>query len=476
MAVIHRKNRAGETQLPSSTRNSPKIKDGQGDGLMRNLAEKVIFALIISSVLYYLTPNVLNIGSVSSSESGASWKGNGHSVNIDFKKDREGKNTLGPHDVVVSTTKVCDVQPLRIRITGDTLLDVPLVEEEPTKWVGKFTIPIEGEFQVESHWRDCDANKDIKFSDFKATGQPNYTQIQTDEDLFVSGAWISGEKVKTTNGDTLNNASYIWADPYKLILGKELTPLDGPRKSIVLKESIATDDQGFYSFSDLGNYELVCWIGSKSAESIWEAFKTLRPQIFPHQRPFKFHYRKMSSFVTPDAAWGEDTRFRKCKHILISLDEPDEPLSQLEYTKQVNTFIKHLLNAFNEEHTFPALIWMFTVNESAIGTKNCHSAYLKKSTNHPCNDALNEIFLNNNFPERVRLLDNTDLSSPMRGTLTNEVFAAIALRIYVVVGKQVKVWRDAGISGGVNGVTTNGVTKPNFKLVRYDWSQKLEED
>ena len=59
---------------------------------------------------------------------------------------------------------------------------------------------------------------------------------------------------------------------------------------------------------------------------------------------------------------------------------------------------------------------------------------------------------------------------------TDEVFAAIALRIYVVVGKQVKVWRDAGISGGVNGVTTNGVTKPNFKLVRYDWSQKLEED
>lgn len=48
------------------------------------------------------------------------------------------------------------------------------------------------------------------------------------------------------------------------------------------------------------------------------------------------------------------------------------------------------------------------------------------------------------------------------------------MRIFVLVGKQVEIWRDAGISGGINGQTQNGVTKPNFELVRYDWSQKLD--
>ena len=171
--------------------------------------------------------------------------------------------------------------------------------------------------------------------------------------------------------------------------------------------------------------------------------------------------------------------FRKCKHILISFDEPDpkpeteDALSQREYRDEVVTFINHLLNAFNDENTFPALIWMLTVNESPIHSQTCHTPYLKMSTNHPCNDALKDIFLDSPFPSRVRLLDNTDLSAPVWGVVSSDIWAAIALRTYILVGDQVKIWRDAGMSGGIDGLTQNGETKPNFELVRYDWTQVL---
>jgi hypothetical protein len=54
------------------------------------------------------------------------------------------------------------------------------------------------------------------------------------------------------------------------------------------------------------------------------------------------------------------------------------------------------------------------------------------------------------------------------------VLAAVALRIFVFVGHQVKAWRDIGQSGGIKGLTKNGVTEPNYELVRYDWTQKLD--
>mmetsp|Transcript_3310 Transcript_3310/g.6872 ORF Transcript_3310/g.6872 Transcript_3310/m.6872 type:complete len:508 (-) Transcript_3310:83-1606(-) len=507
MALVQRKNREDTTEplsaSPKSAQNSEE-QVGKSSITKRN----IIFAFIISYVLYYFVVILLNSESVTLSENSIYlkgnrhdvnndfngdkdpngsviyWKGNGHGVKIVFNTDIEGNYTLGPHHAVVSTR--CNVPPLWIRIIGDVLMDVPLVEDVDVtlskdvsfKWVGTFTVPIAGEFQVESHWHGCDAGEDNKdryvetYQYFKASGKSNSTQNQ-EAALFVNGVWAKGKHVNIKNVDATNQ-SYIWADPDTLIRGKEFTPLEAPDGSVVLKESVVTENYGFYSFADLSNYELVCWVGSNSAAAIWRAFKSLRAQIFPHQRPFKFHYYGATSFVAPDTAWQDDTRFRKCKHILVSLDEPDEPLSQFEYTEQVGTFVKHLLHAFDEENTFPASIWMFTVNESAIGTKNCHSPYLKKSTNHPCNDALNEIFKKSAFPKRVRLLDNTDLSSPGRGKFMDEVFAAIALRIYVLVGKQVKAWRDAGISGGINGVTTNGVLKPNFEIVRYDWSQKLE--
>ena len=457
---------------------------------------------------------------------------NGGSVSASDDNGNNGVNTgLGPHNITVYTKHAFPRQaqaqacahdvPTRIRIVGDALIDVTLSlsEKGAFMWEGSFMLPMTGSYQIEHEWNgigpvgvntgvrgtrtgtndddanctrtrtrtqtDVSANGNVRNEkphfDFKASEDthPSSSTTASANDLFVKGAWIKADKVKIANANGLptnTTSEYVWADPVQVLKGKEFTPLEGSQKSLILKESTVDDDNGFYSFGSLSNYELVCWIGSQSAQNMREAFLKLRGQLFPGQRPFKFHYYPATSLVTPAKEWKDNIRtgFRKCKHILVSLDEPDVALSQRDYMDQVEIFVKHLLNAFDEEHTFPALIWLFTVNESAVGTENCHDP-IRKSTNHPCNDALTNLFTKNQdmFSDRVRLMDNTDISQPRKGQGLDEVMVAIALRTFIVVGKQVKVWRDAGMSGGIKGLTKNGVTTPNYPLEIYDWSQKL---
>jgi len=443
---------------------------------INNFFTKIVLGLLLFPVIFSSLKHVQLF------DSSTPLKGVGYDIKIDFAKAKDNSNSLGPHHISVSIGTRCKNAPFWVRVVGDALLYVTLTEEEPGRWAGSFTLPMEGKYQLESNWLPCDGEgkSESKYQEFEVTesNKSSPTEGNDNDNLFPISAWVTSEKVKIADSETKIENKYQWANLDKVTQGKDMTPLTGANNSIVLKESVVKDESTFYSsFQHVSNYELVCWFGSKSAESIRAAFLALRPQTFGHQRPFKFHYYPSTNFATPDSAWDHDKKgtFRKCKHILISVDELDEPLSQLEYKKQVTTFISHLLKAFDEENTFPAYVWMFTVNEPPIGTKNCHSPYLKKTTDHPCNDVLKDIFKASSFPPRVQLLDNTDISLPGKDQWIDDTFAAIALRIFVIVGKGVKMWRDAGISGGIKGVTTNGVLKPNFDLVPYDFSTLLSK-
>jgi hypothetical protein len=443
-----------------------------------NVIKSIVLAIILTAILYCATTMM------KSSQVDQQMKGDAFAVSIDFAKDETGsKYSLGIHQVAVSILNTCTKPKIWLRIVGDALVDVPLSKSKAmgtSDWLGSFTVPMEGSYKVEARWKGCeggDSTNEVKQYEFRAAGKAAYSPKDVGGVSFTDGAWIAADKIKANKDIKASpsfSSQYLWADPAKVIEGKEMTVLEGREKSIVLKESTVTDDVGFYAFQQLSNYEVVCWVGSKSAEDIWGSFKALRAQVFPHQRPFKFHYYPATSFVDPDKDWKDNNYVRKCKHILVSLDEPEEPLSQMEYKEQVTTFIKHLLNAFDEEHTFPALIWMFTTMESPIDAKNCHDTFMERTTDHPCNDVLKDMFKSSPFPSRVRLLDNTDLTSVKMGEDRESVLAAVALRIFVFVGHQVKAWRDIGQSGGIEGLTKNGVTEPNYELVRYDWTQKLD--
>lgn len=217
---------------------------------------------------------------------------------------------------------------------------------------------------------------------------------------------------------------------------------------------------------------------------IRRSFLDLRAQLFNAQRPFKFHFYDLADLQQPDKYWTEEDkkRIRKCKHLLVNMEEFVQPLSQLAYQAEVENFVGHLVRLMNDE-TFP--IRLLTWTESAVGTKHCHSPFLPWSNQHPCNAVLHKLFDPPVFPQRVKLLDNTDLTLPVDvdgGALTagrNKnmrayLLAAIALRIYVITGEQVAAWRALGQIGKIDGLHRNGKVEPNFALEPYlHWGQPL---
>jgi hypothetical protein len=393
-------------------------------------------------------------------------------LTVDFVSGGQGGVlSLGPHKAHVTFGSECTDPHLWMRLEGQALVGVNLQQQSNSnQWSGKFSLPKEGTYKMVVHWNDCSGKgqkKDFEMPNIKVQGIiPPETQGNATS-LYPKSAWIFVDAFH----------SYMWTDP-KVPLAK--TNFLKTSTSVVSKEG-TLGENGAYFLQQLGNYELVCWIGSESAESLWGAFKEVSKFVAPAQRPFKFHHYPISSFVKPDQTWPDEQKkkFRKCKHILVSLDEMNKPVSQFEYKNQVETFLNHLVNAFPDE-TFP--IWMHTLMESPEATANCHTPSLPRSSEHPCNVALKELFRDSPFPSRVHLFDNTDLTLPQLGENKRDIIPVIALRTAVFVGKKVKEWRESGQRGLVKGLirggtmtpdgdVSGGKLEPNFELVPYTgWS------
>lgn len=143
--------------------------------------------------------------------------------------------------------------------------------------------------------------------------------------------------------------------------------------------------------------------------------------------------------------------------------------------------------------TFP--IWFLSMNELPMLPTSCYTdRYLPRTTNHPCNDVLRDLFYNTNnsniFPDRVHFLDNTDLTGPIfekkynpldsnftSTVIDNDiVLANIAIRIYVLVGKGVADWRAIGQHGLIDGLHKDfdKIIEPNFELIPYTgWNETI---
>ena len=238
-------------------------------------------------------------------------------------------------------------------------------------------------------------------------------------------------------------------------------------------------------------------------QDIRRSFLDLREQLFKGQRPFKFHFYDLADLQQPDRYWTLENkqRLRKCKHMLVNMEEFVQPISQREYYNQVQNFVGHLLRLMDDD-TFP--IRLFTWTESPALSRHCHSPFLPWTNHHPCNDVLHKLFADAVFPSRVKLLDNTDLTVPILlsnpvvtvdasgdadhasmtmmmvqkrhnyNTMRSFLLAAIALRIYVIVGEQVAAWRAVGQMGKIDGLHRNGKVEPNFELKPYlHWGEPL---
>lgn len=403
----------------------------------------------------------------------------GVSLRLDMARPEDDNAvTADPYTAEVTFHQLhegCQSPRVWMRVIGDALIYIPMKSvDAASKWTGAFSFPMDGTYRIEIKWNDgCDTSLSSYTAprNLTVTGNSVIPSILrknlSSESIFQEGLWLSSSKFKIKG--TNQQQPYIWHDPRLNINDATLLKASSSRgESLVSKEGSFIPDE----FQNLSNYELVCWVGSQSAASIREAFLSVRPELFRQQRPFKFHYYNVSNFEKPDQYWDEELkkRFRKCKTILVSVDELEgAPVMQADYKRQVKTFLGHLVKAFNDE-TFP--IWMITVNEPPMASSPmCTSPAAVPSSNHPCNDALFALWNEGSLPPRVKLLDTTDLVDPQFGENPKDIVAVIAMRIYTLVGHQVVEWRQRHNQiGKVNGLMRNGKVEPNPSEVPYDWT------
>ena len=398
-------------------------------------------------------------------------------LSLEMDRENEFSVTLGPHKARLAIAKKgCPNPRLWMRLVGTALVSIPMEPENDDKnrWSASFTFPLKGEYHLEVRWYGCSEEE----TPFTTLAQPisftvkggvsqaySLTTRSSNPEIFPVGFWVSKRKFK--NAVSIHSP-YVWYSESKKGTLPSATPhLLAETTLGISSVAIEAYEVSINGFRDLSNYELVCWVGSSSAKFIRDAFLSLRAQIDEQQRPFKFHYYPLNDFSHADKDW-EDRRgtFRKCKNVLISVDELPDDVSQAEYKKQVEHFMHQVVKCLHDD-TFP--IWMFTVNNAPmIGpSKMCH-APSRHTHNHPCNDALFELFdRSKRFPPQVKLLDNTDLTDPQFGDNMNDVHAVIAMRIFALVAAQVDQWRSIDQKGLKEGLMRNGTLEPNQSQEDY---------
>jgi hypothetical protein len=388
---------------------------------------------------------------------------------------------VGQHEVkVIILNTSCKYPRFWVSLVGDALVTMDLVQGTKSSsqtWSGLFAIPFEGTYTVEARWYGCvqDGTTWSPLSspiNFRAVG-PRYIPMMRPKEsyLFANSAWISSKRIASAGEPLLPD--YVWTDRVDgASEPDDILTLNDERVGIntaILKSGTLREPNGMYQFGEVGNYELVCFWGGPTMWDIRQTFLFERQIITPQQRPFKFHYYNITNLVYPDQDWplSEKQRCRKCKHIFLSVDDLDAPVSQATFEEQLTTFVDHLQKLMDDP-TFP--IWILTVNEPPMLASSCHTPELPRSSDHPCNDVIQRLFRpgDERFPTRVHLMDNTDLVLPQLGQNRENVLANIAMRVFVAVGKGVSEWRAMGQIGLIDGLHRNDTVEPNFELVPYE--------
>jgi len=228
----------------------------------------------------------------------------------------------------------------------------------------------------------------------------------------------------------------------------------------------ATQKSWFQSFHELSNYEIVCWFGNRTAQMHYETFLSVRQDLFPRQRPFKFHFHPIARLSQPDELWDDELKrkFRKCKQSLVVLENDVEVPEPFQH--HLVTFLKHLTVALPDS-TFP--IWVFT--STSFGNDTDKAVAAKR--NQAIYDMLrskDDLF---SAPERIKVLDNTDLTPTTilhTGIRALDIVGVIALRTYVILGKQVQEWRVKGQRGEVDGLHRGNAIEPHPVEDNYKWN------
>lgn len=347
MAVIKRKNGSFEVSTSSTPLAQPLVRPYKVAPAVR--ISTLIIALVIFGLLAYVSSNGMSSPLSEQTQERPPTVDVGPGYGQQFDIDANVKLILEIEEkasiaspglyraVLLAKKQLCPNLGFWLRLEGDAL-DIVNMKESGDQWEGSFSFPIAGSYEMIGYWKGCNNQNSVKkitLAKVKVTGEStafSETVSEASPTFYPTASWISSQKFK----DIPEYVSYIWHDPS---VSPESASIIKTKKSAVSKEGATLAKWGFYSFHKLSNYELVCWLGSQSAGDIKDIFLDERRTIAGGQRPFKFHLYSSTNFIHPAEDWeeNEQSRFRKCKQILVSIDEIKTPLTQQEYANQVTT-------------------------------------------------------------------------------------------------------------------------------------------
>jgi hypothetical protein len=216
--------------------------------------------------------------------------------------------SLGPHGCQVTIrTPICAYPNMAIRMKGDALVFIPLQPSGPNTLSAAFYLPISGTYSLDARWYGCELPTHLSPSSLSFT-TPTIPLVVEARDttrntsnaplvpvsktpLFPPGFWRSQRRYAVPSQAL--SSEYIWTameTRYSDQSPAYFTAESSQGKASVVMEGNPINLQGL---AQLSNYEVVCWVGTKTAEVSREMFLSLRSQLAPRQRPFKFHYNKI---------------------------------------------------------------------------------------------------------------------------------------------------------------------------------------
>jgi hypothetical protein len=164
---------------------------------------------------------------------------------------------LGLHSAqLVVNPKTCKNPGFWIRLVGTALVNVHLVEDSSkATWTGSFSFPVQGTYHVDARWYGCDSHGESSTPlPDPVTLQAVGTTVSTDANISlfsIGSSWTSTQGIES--GD-VRLPDYIWKNPE---VPAQPNNFLKTADTVVLKEGTVRQPNGFYAFSELGNYELV---------------------------------------------------------------------------------------------------------------------------------------------------------------------------------------------------------------------------
>lgn len=221
-------------------------------------------------------------------------------------------------------------------------------------------------------------------------------------------------------------------------------------------------------FSDLSNYELVCWMGDDDARLYFDAFLDLFPLVgSTGQHRFKFKYIKLTDTSDPTKHFSDAThqKYKKCKILFVSygIDRFDIGISPEVYSKEISTLINHIKQSQPDKHA-----WFLSARSSTLTATKLTRCWhdldhgrapdrihtFNEETRRIFNERQMESFTSEPGAQSIYFMDNSDITeafwhivsaedatSTIR-TMETQIAAAVAMRCMEKIAQQVMSWRD----------------------------------